>query len=367
MIRCGVKSTGPGCEESMKGTRSGTESSRFKPSTRRGILLFSGGLDSILAARVAQDLGIDVLALHIQHLFDAERGKGERLAAGAAAARVPLRVIDLSEEHLEVVRRPAHGYGRGMNPCLDCRVFMLKAAKRVMEEEGAQIVLSGEVVGQRPMSQHLRAMALVAEESGLGERLFRPLSAALLPDALPVRNGWFPRERQLALRGRGRQGQVALAASFGITSYPQPAGGCLLLEKVYAARLRDAFAHLGRDRMGIPEFLLLKNGRQFRLSDEVKVIVGRNEGENTTLAAFRAGRVSIEPVSVMGPLTLVEGRPSPEEILTAASLAARYADRAGDEPVEMTIIDAAGERTVGVLPFATDDLRLDAWRIEPRR
>jgi asparagine synthetase B (glutamine-hydrolysing) len=351
----------------MKGTGSRAESSWSTSSKRRGIALFSGGLDSILAARVAKELGIDVLALHIQHLFDAERGKGERLAAGAAAAGVPLRVIDLSEEHLEVVRRPVHGYGRGMNPCLDCRVFMLRAASRVMEEEGAEIVLSGEVVGQRPMSQHLRAMALVAEESGLGERLFRPLSAALLPDTLPVKRGWFPRERQLALRGRGRQGQVALAASFGITSYPQPAGGCLLLEKVYAARLRDAFAHLGRDRMGIPEFLLLKHGRQFRLSEEVKVIVGRNEGENNALDAFRAGRVSIEPVTAMGPLTLVEGRPSPEEVLTAASLAARYADRTGDEPVEMAITDAAGARTVGVRPFAKDDPRLDASRIEPRR
>ena len=333
----------------------------------KAIALLSGGLDSTLAAAIVRQAGIEVIGLYIRILFDTNRKRSQRIAAAAREAGIPLRTLDLSEEHLDVVRHPRHGYGSRMNPCIDCRIFMLKAAKRVMEEEGAQFVITGEVLGQRPMSQHLRSLLQVAEESGLEDRLLRPLSANLLPEALPVKKGWICSEDLLALQGRGRQEQIALAACLGIRDYPQPAGGCLLLEKVYAARLRDAFSHRGKNAMVKEDFLLLRYGRHFRLSPRTKVIVGRNEQENEILTGFTPGRIWIEPVDTVGPLTLVEGKPSDEELLLVASLAARYCDHDGEDPIKMRVTCLGEESVILIPPLAADDLRIPAWRIDGSR
>jgi tRNA-specific 2-thiouridylase len=330
----------------------------------KAIAAFSGGLDSILAAMLVHRLGVDVTLLHVQHLFSANEEGRERIRAMAKRAGLPLRIVDASAEHLEVIRNPQHGYGRGMNPCIDCRIFMLKVAKRVMEEERAQFVVSGEVLGQRPKSQHHRALLQAAEESGLGDRLLRPLSANLLPDTQPVKEGWLSKADLLAIQGRSRETQMVLAREFGVIDYPQPAGGCVLVEKAYAARVRDAFAHVGRENVDVEAFRLLKVGRQFRLSEKAKAIVGRNERENDSLAGFAVGRTRIEPVAVMGPTALVEGDPSEDDLLLAAALAARYSDHGKHRTVSMSVSGPDTKRIIDVVPLANDDPRIIEWRIE---
>lgn len=337
--------------------------SEFQGSGLRAIAMLSGGLDSTLAAAIVKRAGIDVIGLSVQNLFGTDRRRREHLEHAAAQLGIPLRVIDKSDEHLDVVRHPRHGYGAGMNPCVDCRIFMLRVAKEVMKEEEAQFVVTGEVLGQRPMSQHRRALLLVAEESGLGDRLLRPLSANLLPDSLPVKKGWIKREELYSISGRSRARQRVLAKELGIADYPQPAGGCLLTEKVYSARLRDAFSHLGPDRVDREGFLLLRYGRHFRLSDDVKVIIGRNEAENKILTGFSSGRIVLEPVDTMGPTTLVEGSPGRDELLLAAALAARYCDRSGDAPIAFEVRKDGAVETIAATPLPPDDPRIDSWRI----
>jgi len=348
----------------MKNIRTGSETSAGKV---RAIVLLSGGLDSTLAAAIVKRAGIDVIGLTVRFFVNADVTRDEMIAATARSLQIPLRTLDLSEDHLQVIKHPRHGYGSAVNPCIDCRIFMLQAASRVMEEEGAKFVVTGEVLGQRPMSQHRRAMGIVSAESGLDDRLLRPLSAKLLPDTLPVVEGWISRGDLFSISGRSRQEQIRLAAELGITDYPQSAGGCILTDKVYGARLRDAFSHVGKDAMGIDEFVLLRYGRQFRISEKAKVFVGRDERENNILAKFARGRYAIEPLDVMGPLALVEGDPSEEELSLAARIAARYCDH--DDSTTVTLRVSHGEtiQTVEVLPLQTDDPRIDAWRIEPRR
>jgi len=340
---------------------SGQPNVRSNPERVKAIAAFSGGLDSLLAAEVTRRAGADVLLLHVHHLFSASDDSLERLRTAAERYAFPLRVEDVSEAHLETIRRPKHGYGRGMNPCLDCRIFMLKVAGRVMEEEGAGFVVTGEVLGQRPKSQHYRALLRAAEESGLDDRLVRPLSANLLPDTLPVKEGWIPRECFLAIQGRSRETQMALAKELGITDYPQPAGGCLLIERAYAARVRDAFDHLGRDAADAETFRLLRHGRHFRISDAAKVIVGRNERENAILDGFAGGRIRVEPVGVMGPTTLVEGDPDDEELALALALAARYCD--ADAIVSFRVQRGDETFTSEAAPLLPDDPRIVAWRL----
>ena len=330
----------------------------------KAIALLSGGLDSTLAAVLVRRAGIDVIGLHVQTLFGTDNDRCRYVARTAERIGIPLRSLDLSEEQMKRVCYPRHGYGSGMNPCIDCRILMLTAAKRVMEEEGAQFVVTGEVLGQRPMSQHRRSLELVAEESGLGDRLLRPLSANRLPDTLPVRKKWIRRDHLLDLCGRSRHEQIALAARLGITEYPQPAGGCLLLEKAFAARLNDAFVHIGKEAMTQKDFRLLRYGRQFRLSDCAKVIVGRNEQENGILSEFAIGRIVIEPHDVVGPLSLVEGSPTRDEVLLSASLAARYCDHDNTATLLMKISRSGEERIVEVAPLDSDDPRLSRWRID---
>ena len=329
----------------------------------RVIATYSGGLDSILAAVFMKRLGFDVLLLHVQHLFSANEVGRQRLREAAKTAELPLTIIDASEQHLETIRYPKHGYGQGMNPCIDCRIFMLKIAKQVMEEEAAAFVVTGEVLGQRPKSQHYKALLQAAEESGLGDRLLRPLCAQLLPDTLPVIEGWIHRDELLAIQGRSRGAQMQLAEEFGVSDYPQPAGGCVLIEKAYAGRVRDAFGHLGKDEVGLTQFRLFHFGRHFRLAENVKVIVGRNHEENEQLARLSEGRLRIDPLDVMGPTTLVEGAPSDEQLQVCCALAARYCDHEAGVDLRLKVASQDGERVLSVVPLSIDDPRILEWRI----
>lgn len=327
------------------------------------IALISGGLDSTLAAALIRRLGFNVYGVNFNIGFYT-KDRSEVVRQAGEYADIPVRYIDVATEYLPVIKYPKHGYGSAVNPCLDCRIFSLRKAKRLMGEMEAEFVITGEVLKQRPMSQHYRALALVAEQSGLGNRLLRPLSANLLPLTLPVEEGWISREDLYDIQGRTRSRQIELAAALGITKFPQPSGGCCaLLEKSYAQRVRDAFTHNEVAAMTTADFALLRWGRHFRLSPHVKVIIGRHEEENELLQSrFGEGRIIIEPLVVMGPTTLVEGNPEEEELQTAAKLSARYCDGDGS-PLKMIVIRDKVTISIEVEPFAPDDPRIEMWRI----
>jgi len=330
----------------------------------RAIALLSGGLDSTLAAALTKQLGFGVVGVNFATGFCTGQGRCDTVLAAGRDLNIPVRLLDVSDEYLAVVKRPKFGYGSGMNPCLDCRIFMLKKARALMEEEGAEFVVTGEVLGQRPMSQHYRALELVAEESELGDRLVRPLSGRLLPATYPEKKGWVKREDWLDIQGRSRRRQLALARKLRIGSFTQPAGGCcILLEKTYAARLRDAFAHMGPDNMNKDDFALLRLGRHFRISPRAKVIVGRDETENAVLSGFALGRIKLDFPDVPGPTALLEGEVSEEELLFAARIAARYADAQPAEEVRVVAFQDGEARELRVKPLSPDDPRLSELRI----
>ncbi|NPV13970.1 hypothetical protein HPY86_03445 [candidate division WOR-3 bacterium] len=292
----------------------------------KAVSLLSGGLDSILACRVILDQGIEVFGLNFVSPFCTCTRKGCRHEARRAAEQlgIPLKVVAKGEEYIQMIKKPRHGYGSAMNPCIDCRIFTFRRAKEYMEEIGAQFVFTGEVLGERPMSQHLQALKLIERESGLQGRVLRPLSAKLLEPTIPEIEGWVDRQKLLAIQGRSRKPQIALAAHYGIKDYPCPAGGCLLTDKNFAQRLKDAFAH---NEDSLRDMNLLKVGRHFRLPSGRKVVVGRNEMENRVITnLINANDVVIEPVDVAGPVVVVWQGGDDKDVEVAARLCARYSD-----------------------------------------
>ncbi|MCK4272394.1 tRNA 4-thiouridine(8) synthase ThiI, partial [bacterium] len=247
-----------------------------------GIGLFSGGLDSILAVKVLQEQGIGIIGVTFTTPFF---GAG-RASEAARQLGMDHRILDITTEHLEMVRHPKNGYGRNMNPCIDCHAMMFRKAGEFMEREGADFLFSGEVLGERPMSQNRGSLVRVARESGYEPVILRPLSARLLPETLPEREGKVDRERLLDLQGRGRKRQMELAAFYGIQDYPAPAGGCLLTDPIFSRRLRDLFQH--SDSVTVQDLELLKVGRHLRLDDGFKMVVGRNQSENKRLGELCA-------------------------------------------------------------------------------
>ena len=331
---------------------------------KKAVALVSGGLDSALACALALRLGFAVVGVNLATGFCVGKGRCDTVLALAQRLGIPVRLLDVGDEFLAVVRAPKFGYGSGMNPCLDCRVLMLRAAGRVMEEEGADFVITGEVLGQRPMSQHRRALDLVAAESGLGDRLVRPLSGRLLPATFPERMGWVRRDDWLDIQGRSRKRQLALAREWGLTEFVQPSGGCcLLLSRPYAIRLGDAFTARGPHALDRDDFALLRFGRHFRLSPAVKVIVGREERENAVLAGFAPGRWVLSFPAVPGPVALVEGEPTACDLALAARLAARYSDAPSDELVTVRVSHGNDVQELTVLPLPPNDPRLARWRL----
>jgi hypothetical protein len=239
------------------------------------------------------------------------------------------------------VTAPKYGYGQAMNPCIDCRIFMLRRARGLMDEIGARFVFTGEVLGQRPMTQHMRALQLIEEQAGLKGLLLRPLSARLLPPTIPEKEGWVDRARLLGLSGRGRREQMRLAAEFQIGDYPQPAGGCCsLVDPNFARRLRDLYSHRDPESIQPEEYVMLKVGRHVRLGPGLKIVVGRNEDENRFLEMWRGQRWTLTTPDHPGPVCLLDGDPGEEELLEAARLAARYCD--GKQEAEVRVLAARG-------------------------
>ncbi|MGA9753023.1 MAG: thiamine biosynthesis protein [Acidobacteriota bacterium] len=349
------------------------EKSVERPAKRpKAVVLMSGGLDSTLAARILQEQGVEVVGVHFSTGFcvsdhkratasveeDPRKLRNEALRAGADL-KIPVRMVDLSEDYLEVVFNPKHGYGAHMNPCIDCRTHMLKKAKALMEEEGADFVATGEVLGQRPMSQRKDPMRVIQRESGLGDRLLRPLSAQLLEATAPERQGMVDRSKLLSIRGRGRRVQMDLVEARGITDYPSPAGGCCFLtDENYTRKFRDKMTHRGKERMGWEDVALLKVGRHFRISPTLKLVLGRREEENLFLERFTAGRVRLEAVAVKGPVAVTdESLPSEAEEALCAAIVARYSDGREQDAVEIRASGGdRGERIRRVAPLLDETI-----------
>jgi tRNA-specific 2-thiouridylase len=318
----------------------------------KALAVFSGGLDSMLAAELIKSQGIDVLGL----FFETPFFTSARARKSAELIHLPLKVIDLTEPHLEVVRKPRHGYGENMNPCIDCHALMLRKAGERLVEEGAGFIITGEVLGQRPMSQNLRALSTVAAQSGYQGLVLRPLSAKLLPVTIPEEKGWVRRELLLGFSGRGRKPQMELARTFRITEYPSPAGGCLLTDPIFSARLRDLLS--SRPQCDVREIELLKVGRHFRFGQETKAVVGRNQKENEEILTL-AGEsdLVIKVDSVPGPVVLVLGEISREVEALAVALALSYSDAGDGEVAEVKLLREGSERRESAAALPKSEFR----------
>jgi len=287
----------------------------------KAIALVSGGLDSILAAAVIREQGIELLGI----AFTTPFFSADNALAAAHELPVPLRVVDITQPHLDLVRRPQFGYGKHLNPCIDCHTLMVREAGRLMEIEGAACIITGEVLGQRPMSQNKRGLKIVEEISGYPGRVVRPLSAKLLPETIPEREGLIDRTRLLDIQGRSRKTQLGLAQRYGIVRYSTPAGGCLLTDPGFSRRLRDLFES-GRD-VALRDIELLKVGRHLRLSPETKVIIGRHAQENEHIVRMSTPDDDLIKVErVPGPVALIPYGGTPDEVKQAAGICVRYSD-----------------------------------------
>jgi tRNA-uridine 2-sulfurtransferase len=298
---------------------------------KRALGLFSGGLDSLLAAAVLREQGIEVTGVvFITPFFGAERARESAVQLG-----IPLIEQDILDEFYPLLTKPPHGFGSRHNPCIDCHILMLRQAGAIMEARGFDFLFTGEVLGQRPMSQQRGTLTLIARQSGYPDLILRPLSAKLLAPTRPELLGWVDREKLLDLRGRGRKPQMELAARFGIVNYPAPAGGCLLTDPGYAARLKEL---LSRDATPSRRDLeLLRWGRHFRLPGGAKVVVGRTHEENEAIGRLLAPEdLSLRVQGFPGPLVLIPGGADQTAMEEAALLAAAYSDAPEGQDVTVT-------------------------------
>lgn len=302
---------------------------------KKCVALISGGLDSAVAAKLMLEQGIDVHGLFLSMSWGC--CEKEKAVSCAQQLGIPLMVLGVGDAYLDVIRSPKYGYGSGMNPCVDCRIYMFRIAKRYMEEIGASFVVTGEVVGQRPMSQMRRPLDIIEADSGLEGLLLRPLSAQLLEPTLPELIGVVDRARLLRIAGRSRQEQMALAKTEGITKHSTPAGGCLLTDEHFAKKTKDLFAHA--ERPTTKDMELLTIGRHFRIGPATKIILGRNEVENLMLEGHsQTGYSCIRP-KFAGPAALVAGEWGEEARQVAVSLIVQYtkADKLPDGALEFWI------------------------------
>jgi len=282
----------------------------------KALILLSGGLDSTIAAELMHREGSELVAVNFKTVFclcDRKASSGgcaSHARTVTDALGIELKMVNATEDFLEVLKKPKHGYGANMNPCIDCRILFFRKSKELMERLGAAFIITGEVLGQRPMSQHKRQMDIIEKESGLEGFVVKPLSAKLLPPTIPEKMGWINRERLLNIEGRSRRIQISLAKEFGINDYPCAAGGCLLTDPGFARKIRDLIKH---DELDLSTIQLLKAGRYFRLSKEAKLVVGRQEGENELL-----GRLSqdndyfFQPTHINGPSAIGRGVFNPD-------------------------------------------------------
>jgi len=295
---------------------------------KKVVALLSGGLDSQLAIKMMQEQGFEVSAIAIKTPFcdfDCGRGCGFEIRERADDLNVNLKTVYLGDNYIEMLKHPKYGVGSGFNPCIDCRSMMFDAAKKHMEEIGAEFIISGEVLGQRPMSQHGPALRTIEKESGLVGKIVRPLSAALLPETEPEKNGLIKRENLGMIRGRTRRAQLDMAKKYGIENPPNAGGGCLLTDPVFAIRVKDLFKHT--ETPTINDIDLLKVGRHFRFDEETKFVVGRSKDENEMIKAIALpGDILFEARDHMGPISILRGKNADAYVKFASSITLRYSD-----------------------------------------
>lgn len=302
----------------------------------KALALFSGGLDSALAVKVVKDQGVEVIALNfVSHFFGGKNEKAEKMAEQLG---IKLEYIDFKSRHTEIVKNPVYGRGKNMNPCIDCHSLMFKIAGELLEEYGAQFVISGEVLGQRPMSQNAAALEKVKKLSGMEDLVLRPLSAKLLPPSKAELEGWVDREKLLDIQGRGRGRQMDLMKYYGIEDYPTPGGGCLLTDPAYSDRLEIL------EKDGLLEekesylFHLLKIGRFYRLDKGKYLFVGRDEEGNNKIDQYKEmGSFHITGCQMAGPHILGYGNFSEEEKQFALNLFSKYSKVKGKVEIEVRI------------------------------
>jgi tRNA-specific 2-thiouridylase len=263
-------------------------------------------------------------------------------------------ILHLGREFIEIVKKPKFGYGKNMNPCIDCKILMLKRAKEYMLKIGADFLVTGEVVGQRPKSQFRDTLYLIEKQAEVEGILLRPLTAKLLKPTIAEEKELVDREKLLNINGRSRKAQMELAEKYGLEDYPTPASGCLLTDPRFAQRLKDLLDH--QEDIDFNDINLLRVGRHFRFDDDTRMVVGRNEGENDKIEKYyREGDMLFEALDTGSPIVILRGKASDEAIEFAARLTARYCDQKYETEVEVTRTSKDGQTKMTVEPFVHAD------------
>lgn len=333
--------------------------------------LISGGLDSMLAARAMQEQGIYVEGLnfftgfcvegHTHAIRKKAQDKPKRNNALWVAEQLGMKLhfVDVVEEYKEVLFNPKHGYGANLNPCLDCKIFMVEKALEWIKENDFDFIITGEVIGQRPKSQRKETMPIISQESGAGGLLLRPLCGKNLPATIPELEGWIKREGLFDFSGRTRKPQMALAKQYGFEEYAQPAGGCCFLtDAPYSVKLADLWKSRGERAYELDDIMLLKVGRHLRPKPEFKIIISREEGEGKFLQGYKNQYVSLKTTSHAGPLALLDGRVEAGDLELAASIVARYSQGRSADQVELEVREKDGtSRTLSVAPMSPHEIK----------
>ncbi|MFT5220524.1 MAG: tRNA-specific 2-thiouridylase [Gammaproteobacteria bacterium] len=339
--------------------------------SKKAVALISGGLDSLLAAKLIQQQGIEVEGINFYTGFcveghthairkqDQKKVKRNNALWVAEQLGIKLHIVDIVEEYKDVVINPKHGYGANLNPCLDCKIFMVQKAHEWIKENDFDFIITGEVIGQRPMSQRKKTMPVIAQESGADDLLLRPLCAQNLEPTRPELEGWVDRSQLKNITGRSRKPQIELAQHFGFEDYAQPAGGCCFLtDENYAVRLQDLWDNRGSRQYELDDIMLLKVGRHIRPSDSYKLIIAREEGETRFLSGYKRQYQTIKTVSHAGPLTVIEGADlNQDQIELACAITARYSKGRDADLVELLFIDKnQSEQSINIKPYPVADI-----------
>jgi len=319
----------------------------------KGLGLCSGGLDSILAALVLREQGIDVCWVAFETpFFNAEKARKASINNG-----IPIIVKDITEQYMPMLKNPACGYGKNMNPCMDCHALMFQIAGEMMEETGSDFLFSGEVRGQRPMSQNKNSLRYVEKNSGFDGYILRPLSAKVLPETPMEKDGLVDRVRLYDFSGRSRKPQMELAKKYGVTDYPAPAGGCLLTDEGYSARLKDLFDH--QSIVEPNEMDLLSYGRHLRLNEKIKIIVGRNKKDNDNLLCLyrKDFDILVKMKSIPGPVVLIPNGCDSDGVKQAVSICAGYSKVMEGESVEVYVAKPEGSGVITATPISISEVQ----------
>lgn len=344
---------------------------------RKAVVLLSGGLDSMLAAKVIQDQGIHIEGInfytgfcvegHTHAIRKQDQNKQKRNNALWVAEQlgIKLHIIDIVEEYKDIVYNPKHGYGANLNPCLDCKIFMVGKAREWMEENGFDFIVTGEVVGQRPKSQRKHTFPIIARESGAEDRLLRPLCAKNQLPTLPEREGWVDREKLFGFFGRSRSPQIALAKALGIEEWAQPAGGCCFLtDENYSKKLADLWQYRGEKRYELDDIMLLKVGRHLRPKPNFKLIIAREEGEGLFMEGYRYLFPHMQTASHMGAFALIDGVLEEGDLELAARILGRYSKAGRGEALTVEVGGLPGgvSQVVTVPAFGPEDMQ-GQWQV----